>query len=432
MFGGRLASERPRRRPALLRERSSEKVQKTRRHRADFVLVICAMILLAVGLVVIYSISPGLAASRGVSDNYYVSKQLVAIALGAITFAVAAYVPVAWWRKTLYPLVGLAVISSIAVMLVPLDEFYGAHRWLRIGGLSLQVAEVIKFALLIGIADFLARQRLAGKLTNTNATLKPLLIIVLLVSFIVAKLQSDLGSAGVMIAMAVVMMWMIGLPLKKLALIGTIVIGIAIIAIGSSSYRRERLLTFTHPQADCQTVGYQSCQALIAVGSGGLLGLGLGSSVQAYGYLPEASNDSIFAIMAEKFGFVGVVLIIGLYGLLISRLKRIIERTADPFNQLVVVGVLAWISTQCIINIGAMIGLLPLKGITLPFVSYGGTSLIFLTAALGLVFSISRYTSYSVNKDMSVNETTNNNRSDGRRLGGAYNPNIVSRPRTQK
>lgn len=430
MFGGRGAAERPRRRPALLREGGNGKSPKTRRHRADFALVICAMILLVIGLVVIYSISPGLAASRGVGDNYYVSKQLVAIGLGALTFLAASYVPVAWWRRSVKPLIGLAIICSIAVMFVPLDEFYGAHRWLRFGGLSLQVAEIIKFALLIGIADFLTRQAQAGKLRDFKATMQPLLITLAIGGVVVAKLQSDFGSAAVMVAMAVTMMFMIGLPLKKLAMIaGIIIIGL-VIAIGSTPYRRERLLTFTHPNSDCLSVGYQSCQALIAVGSGGVLGLGLGSSVQAYGYLPEASNDSIFAIMAEKFGFVGVVVIIGLYGLLISRFKRIIERTPDPFNQLVVVGVLAWISTQCIINIGAMIGLLPLKGITLPFVSYGGTSLIFLTAALGLVFSISRYTSYSVNKDMGGNEATNNNRIDGRRLGRAYNPNIVSRPRT--
>jgi cell division protein FtsW len=203
------------------------------------------------------------------------------------------------------------------------------------------------------------------------------------------------------------------------------------IAISSSSYRRERLATFLHPQANCQSTGYQACQALISVGSGGVLGLGLGYSVQAYGYTPEASNDSIFAIMAEQFGFIGTVGIMVIYGAFIARLKRIVEHTPDQFRRLLVVGVMAWLSTQMIINVGAMIGLLPLKGITLPLISQGGTSLVFLTAALGVVFQISRYTSYSVVEPKSnINESEiTNNSFDGRRLRRPHNAALVARPR---
>jgi cell division protein FtsW len=168
------------------------------------------------------------------------------------------------------------------------------------------------------------------------------------------------------------------------------------------------------------------------VGSGGALGLGLGYSVQAYGYTPEASNDSIFAIMAEQFGFIGSLSIIVIYGLFIARLKRIIEHTPDQFRRLIVVGVLAWLSTQMIINVGAMIGLLPLKGITLPLISQGGTSLVFLTAALGIVFQISRYTSYSVVEPKSAsNEPHDTNYSfNGRGIRRPHNPSVVTRPRT--
>jgi len=192
------------------------------------------------------------------------------------------------------------------------------------------------------------------------------------------------------------------------------------------------LTTFLHPEQNCQTTGYQECQALISVGSGGVLGLGLGYSVQAYGYLPEASNDSIFAIMAEKFGFIGTVSILVIYGFFVARLKRIAERVPDQFQRLLVIGVMTWLSIQMIINVGAMTGLLPLKGITLPLISQGGTSLIFLAAALGIVFQISRYTSYSViESNIEVDEPNISNDSfNGRGVRRPHNPSLVARPRT--
>src|SRR5690606_5262063 len=147
--------------------------------------------------------------------------------------------------------------------------------------------------------------------------------------------------------------------------IGLVILVGAVILIVPSDYRRGRVATFLNPAADCQNDGYQSCQALIAVGSGGLFGLGLAKSVQAYGYLPEAANDSIFAILAEKFGFFGVSIVIAAYAMFFARLTRIIERAPDDFSRLLITGMLAWFSVQAIINIGAMLGLLPLKGITL-------------------------------------------------------------------
>jgi cell division protein FtsW len=191
------------------------------------------------------------------------------------------------------------------------------------------------------------------------------------------------------------MAFIAGLPLKRILLIGgAILIGL-ILAISASPYRRARLETYLHPTSDCQTSGYQACQALIAVGSGGMIGLGLGNSVQAYGYLPEADNDSIFAIYAEKFGFIGSIILLAVFVAFFTRLKTIAECTTDDFSRLLVIGVLAWLSVQAFINIGAMIGILPLKGITLPFISYGGTSVVFTAAAVGLVFQVSQYTSFS-------------------------------------
>lgn len=402
-----------------------------RRHKPDYWLMVLGALLLVLGLIVVYSISPGLSASAQTSQSYFIVKQLIDVTLGVAAFCLAAYLPASFWQKAAKPLAGLAIVGSLLVMATPVDAIYQAHRWIRLGGFSFQVAELIKLALLVGLSDFLAVRWRQGKLADFKATLKPLIILLLTIGAVVAKLQSDLGSAGVMIAMMILMAFVAGIPLKKAAAIGGLIILLVAILVVSTPYRRERLTTFLHPQTNCQTTGYQACQALISVGSGGVLGLGLGHSVQAYGYTPEASNDSIFSIMAEQFGFVGTLLIMVIYGAFITRLKRIAERTADPFSRLLVIGVMAWLSTQMIINVGAMIGLLPLKGITLPLISQGGTSLIFLTAALGIVFQISRYTSYSVTEPRSgVNEAIDTNYSfDGRGNRRPHNPSLVARPR---
>lgn len=403
-----------------------------RRHKPDYWILILTAFLLTVGLVVVYSISPGLAASQNVSQNYFVTKQLIDVGLGLAAFAAAAYLPTKLWYKLAMPLIAAAAVGSIIVMFVPVDETFRAHRWIILGGISFQVAELVKLAVLVWAAVFLSRQWRKGALGDFHSSLKPLLIALVIISFVIAKLQSDLGSAAVIVAILGIMAYSVGLPLKRIMIIVGVITVVSFLAISTSSYRRERLTTFLNPQANCLDSGYQACQALISVGSGGLFGLGLGYSVQAYGYLPEASDDSIFAIMAEKFGFVGTAFIVVVYGIFISRLKRVIERTSDQFNRLLAVGVLAWLSTQMIINIGAMLGLLPLKGITLPLISQGGTSLIFLTAALGIVFHISRYTNYNATEPLtsSAEPVSPRNSFDGRRVRRAYNTATVTRPRT--
>ena len=403
----------------------------TRRHKPDYWLLVLTALLLGVGLVVVYSISPGLAASQHISQNYFITKQLIAVLLGLFAFVAAYYTPVKAWLKFAIPLILLAVICSVAAIVSPVDAVHNAHRWVRLGGFSFQAVEIIKLAILVWLAAFLGRQWKSGQLDDFKATLQPLLLLLAIIAVVVAKLQSDLGSAGVIIVMMGVMAYVGGVPIKRIAMFAGIVAVVAVLAISSSGYRRERLATYLHPESNCLTTGYQACQSLISVGSGGVFGLGLGYSVQAYGYQPEASNDSIFAIMAEKFGFVGTFAIITVYGLLLARLKRIITRTSDQFSRLLVVGVMGWISTQVIINVGAMIGLLPLKGITLPLISQGGTSLVFLAAALGLVFQISRYTSYNAQEpSFSLAESRSNGYSfDGGRVRRPHNAPLVARPR---
>lgn len=376
--------------------------QTVRKHRPDYVLLIIALALLAIGVIVVYSISPALGKAHGVSGNTYVARQGIAIGLGLLAFFVASRISIKTWQKFCMPLLGVAAVATLIAVVMPVDANYPAHRWIRLGGFSFQSVELLKFALLIWLAGLLGARIRSGDIARTGKTLKPLLAGLAIVGFVVAHIQSDLGSMAVIIAMMGMMAYVAGLPMKNLLIVGLIVGVLGLAAVVSSEYRRERLATFMNPTADCQNSGYQACQALISVGSGGFAGLGLGRSVQAYGYLPEAANDSIFAIYAEKFGFVGVTGLLCLFLAFFWRLKRIAERAPDHISRLIVVGILAWLATQTIINVGAMLGLLPLKGITLPLVSYGGTSVVFILAALGVVFQISKYTTYAAPEDPSA------------------------------
>jgi cell division protein FtsW len=365
-------------------------------------LVVYMTLLLAVGAVTVYAISPGITTGKDLSENYYSVKQLTAIGLGIIAFIAASFISVKTWKKLELPLIGLAAIVAVAVRLVG-DEVNGAYRWLQVGGFSFQAAELIKFALVIWLASYLARMRIDQKIESAEV-LKRLGAVILVIIIVVAGLQSDLGSAAVMMAIIGFMAFIAGLPIKKLIIVGCIVFALIGLAIISSPYRRDRVSTFLNPTADCKNEGYQACQALITVGSGGMFGKGLGRSVQAYGYLPEAANDSIFAIVSEKFGFVGSTIIVGIFIGLFRRIKNVAEQAPNDYQRLLVSGILAWLSIQMMINVGAMIGLLPLKGITLPFVSYGGTSIIFVMAAVGIVFQVSRYTDLTRAKQSSARQ----------------------------
>jgi cell division protein FtsW len=408
--------------------RTHQTADALRKHRPDYWLLVLVACLLAVGLIVVYSISPALSELRG---GNFVAHQVVAIALSIVAFFVTARIPLAQWQRWQWWLLGAAAIGTLIALLTPSIPAYPQHRWIRLGSFSLQSVEVLKFALLIAISGFLANRIQQGRIGDYQKTLKPLAVAIGVIGFVVAFVQSDLGSAGVIVVMATAMAFVAGMPMRRIALIAFVVVLGTTLAIVSTPYRRDRLNTYLHPEANCSTdAGHQACQALIAVGSGGLVGLGLGKSVQAYGYLPEAQNDSIFAIYAEKFGFLGSVTLLVLFMALFARLRLIIERAPDMFSRLVVVGVLAWLSTQAIINIGAMIGLLPLKGITLPLISYGGTSVLFVGAALGLVFQVSRYTSFTTRR-----VTTGRQRDrkayehslDRRRFGGSYHPGTRGR-----
>jgi len=398
-----------------------------RKHRPDYWLVMISVALLAIGLVVVYAISPALTQSMHAPGSYYVTRQLLAIGLSIVAFLVTARLPLSAWRRFSTLLLAAAVLATLLAIAMPVNPNYPAHRWVRLGSLSFQSVELLKFAILVWLAGFLADRISDGTVTNFNKMVKPLGICLGLVGLFVAGVQSDLGSTGVMLVMLVAMVFVAGMPLKRVVLIGGVILVLAAMFTLSTPYRRERLDTFLHPTANCQDSGYQACQALIAVGSGGVAGLGLGSSVQAYGYLPEAANDSIFAIYAEKFGFIGCIILLVIFGALFARITGVAERAPDNFSRLLAVGIVSWLGVQSMVNMGAMIGLLPLKGITLPFISYGGTSVVFVAAAIGIVFQISHYTSarLPVNNDRSGYDDSRN----GRRIGRSYNPDLSGRAR---
>jgi cell division protein FtsW len=409
-----------------------------RRHRPDYTLLIIILVLLFVGVIVIYSISPALAIENGGTAGYYVLHQSLDVILGLIAFIIASRVPYDYWKRIYKPLLGLGAFATLLALVMPVNAQYPAHRWIRIGSFSFQSVELLKFAIVVWLAAFLSsymakkRQDARSRTDEDINVLKPLAIPLAVIGFVVAFIQSDFGSTVVIVAMVVSMLFLAGIPLKRLFTIGAIIVVVGILAISVVPYRRERLLAYLHPAntSNCSAAanGYQACQALLSVGSGGLIGLGLGRSVQAYGYLPEADNDSIFAIYAEKFGFIGSAVLVVLFGVLFARLKSIVERAPDDFSRLYSVAILAWLSVQMMINIGAMVGLLPLKGITLPLISYGGTSVVFIMGSLGVVFQISRYTSYSVSEANSLSGGGSSYESgrDGRRVRGAYHPGLSS------
>ncbi len=404
-----------------------------RKHKPDYWIIVICSVLLAIGVIIVYAIGPALKITTNLSASYYTIHQLTAVVLSIVAFLFTATIPLQKWKKWSNLLILFAIGASFLAIVLPVNPAYPAHRWVRLGGISFQSVELVKFAAVLWLAGFLARAVKNGTITDLKKTFRPLVTLLVVSGFIIAGVQSDLGSMGVLTLMMGVMAFIAGFPFKRILVISGIIVILLIIAIAVFPYRRARIEAYLHPSSNCQTAsGYQACQSLIAVGSGGIFGLGLGHSVQAYGYTPEASNDSIFAIYSETFGFIGSIVMLGLFLALFNRFKIIAENIDDDFSKLLVIGVLAWLSVQTLINIGAMIGLLPLKGITLPFVSYGGTSIVFSAAAVGLVFQVSRYTNYKGSKVIADSSRSNNNENsvNRRRIGGAYHPSTSDRSKS--
>ncbi|HWZ65800.1 MAG TPA: putative peptidoglycan glycosyltransferase FtsW [Patescibacteria group bacterium] len=399
-----------------------------RKHRPDFLILLFMAVLMLVGMVVIYSISPALTErintfGNTLDQNHFMYRQAVYLIVGLMAFAFTAIMPLGLWRKYQSQLLVAALLVSLVPTLAQSSKLVlctnGACRWINFGAFTIQPAEALKFAMVIFLAGFLATRVSTDRLNKVNETLVPVGIILAVVAMIVVGLQKDLGTGLAFFGIMVCMLYVAGLKIRYfvLALIGLLIAG-ALFTI-TSVHRLERVSTFVHGANDKEGTGYQINQALIAIGSGGITGKGLGQGVQAFGYLPEAANDSIFAVVAESLGFIGIVLILIIFAMLFLRLLRVMDYAGSDYHRILMAGIFGWIFTHTVVNIGAMLGVFPLTGVTLPFLSFGGTSLLFIMAALGLAFQISRYTMHKLPDNQSKKEKPHEDRRGRRRISGS-------------
>ena len=399
-----------------------------RRHRPDYMIILYMGILMLIGLVVIYAIGPQRAnvlnnsLGSNFSDSYFFIKQAVSLVLALIAFGIMAVVPYSFVVKNGMKLLIVGLAACALLFLGDLanwsvaNEINGATRWFDLGILgSLQPAEILKFGLLVYLAVFLGVKAKEGKVNDVKETLIPVAVVSVIALLFVVVIQKDLGTGISMTAIILTMLFIAGLNKKVgLTVLGA-VLAIGVVFIVSAPHRIDRIVTYL--QGDSSSTedagGYHIQHAKIAIGSGGFTGVGIGNSVQATGYLPEAINDSVFAILGETFGFVGLLVLMAIFVALLLRLLKVMDYLVDIRLKLLVAGVFGWFGAHVILNIAAMIGIFPLTGITLPLLSFGGTSMIFITAALGLVFQLSRYTIHSSR----LKEASNENSSSGRRVG---------------
>lgn len=389
-----------------------------RKHKSDRIIGVLTVILLGVGLIVIYAIGPMRAnvmnATYGTdySENYFFLRQLLNVVLAMAVFIAAFKLPYAWVRKWGKVVLILGLLACAALMVLSWTGSsmasceLGACRWIKVGGgISFQPAEIVKFGLVLYLAELMAERKKQGKLTSWSDFWLPFVIVCGLSLGFVVVVQKDLGTGVSMMAIIVAMLFMSGVPMRYFGMALGVIGVCGVLAIVSSPHRIERLLTFN--DADSSD-SYHIENAMIAIGTGGFFGVGIGNSVQATGYLPESINDSVFAVMGETFGFVGLVAVVVCFAVLLLRLLRTANYLHDDEESLVVIGVFAWATAHVVVNIASMTGLLPLTGITLPLLSYGGTSMLFMAAALGLALQFSCYTSREPRKEEVV-EARNSN-----------------------
>jgi cell division protein FtsW len=355
---------------------------------AYLVLVATVVVLNIVGLVMILSASAVQALSAYGSSWYFFERQLMWALVGAVAFFVSARVDYHHWRKLAVPLLVAAGVT-LCVVLVPGVgiQVDGARRWLGSGSLRFQPSEIAKLALLIYVADVMTRR--AADVADWQRMLKPILVVTGAIGGLVL-IEPDLDSAIVLALVVMAILIVGGIPMRQLGrlmLFGTVGVVIASLA---EPYRRARVTAFLHPSHDASNTGYQIRQSLIALGSGGVDGVGLGAGRAKWMFLPNAHTDFIFAIIGEELGLVGCLLVLGLFvgfGLVGLRIAR---RAPDRFGTLLAAGVTAWVVGQAAINLGAVVAVLPVSGIPLPFLSAGGSALVFTMTAAGMLANIAR------------------------------------------
>lgn len=408
--------------PTLRRRKTAAVRQFVQRaHRPDYLVLLFVGLLMLLGLIVMYAIGPqraqvlnSLAGTDFYTGTYFVIKQTASLLLAVAAFAIMTFMPLRIIKKYAAKLLILGLIACTILFLFG-NVFHveqivycslGACRWFELGPLgSFQPAELLKFGVLIFCARFLADKMRSGTLSDWRESILPLLLLVGTAMFFVIVLQKDMGTGIALVSIVTTMLMVAGISKKMGTRLLMGLIGVGLVLIIAAPHRVARVMTFLQGDASISSsegtgAEYHIRHAKIAIGSGGLIGVGIGNSVQATGYLPEAINDSVLAILGETFGFLGLTILMVLFGALLMRLLRITDRLADPWMQLVAAGVFGWLLAHIVLNVASMTGVFPLTGITLPFLSFGGTSMIFIAAAIGLVFQLSRYTSHAkLNKE---------------------------------
>ena len=346
-------------------------------------------LLLVLGLVMVFSASSVVAQEETDSSSSLFVSQAILMVLGLPILLVAARVSVRTWRRLAYPALLVSIVLLVLVQVPGIGvEVNGNRNWLDFGGpFRLQPSEAAKFALIIFGADLLTRKRrLLGQWRHLLVPLLPIggvLIGLILVGH-------DLGTAMILISVLMALLWVVGAPLRLFAA-ATVGVGLLFVSfVATSPTRLARVTTFMDPFASLQGSGFQGGHSQLALATGGWWGLGLGASRQKWGTLPEAHTDFIFAVIGEELGLVGTLAVLSLFGLLAYAGLRIAARATDSFTRLAAAGVTAWIAVQAVVNVGAVIGMLPITGIPLPLVSYGGSALLSTMLAVGMLLSFAR------------------------------------------
>lgn len=352
------------------------------------------VILNLVGLLMVLSASAYDSNEEYGSPWYQFQRQLLWLVLGSIALIVIMRVDYHAWRKRA-PLFLAVAVGLLALVLVPgLGlEVNGASRWIGFGSFRIQPSEVAKLAVLVFVADLLARR--AQRIDDTRVTLRPVLVVFVVVAGLI-MLQPNLGTTIILGVIVFVMLFVAGVPLKPLGLTAVGGGATAVLFAVVEPYRYRRLMGFRDPWADPLNTGYQTIQAQVGVANGGLIGTGLGEGRAKWGFLPFPHTDFIFAVIGEELGLIGALTVIALFLALGVLGIRTALRAPDRFGMLLAAGISTWILFQAFVNIGAVIGALPITGVPLPFVSFGGSSLLVLMAAAGLLLSVARQARPSV------------------------------------
>jgi cell division protein FtsW len=346
------------------------------------------MLLLVLGLVMVLSTSSATAIQQGGSPYAGFQKQLIGVMVGLLLMWIAAKSSPMLFRAAAYPMVGASVLGLMLVLAIGKD-IQGGERWIPLMGFQIQPSEFAKLAFVLWGADLLARKEKNGQLTEWRHLLIPLLPGAAILSMLV-MLGDDLGTTFILLVIFLALLWVIGSPgrlfIGMLALMGFAMVILVIVA----SYRLDRITGFLHPQANSLTVGWQTLEGKTAVGSGGWFGVGLGAGKMKWGWVPESTTDFIFAVIGEELGLVGTLCVTLLYGGLAYAGIRIARRVPDTFMRLAASAATAWIVVQALVNIAAVIGLLPITGVPLPLVSEGLSSLMVTLVALGMLMSFAK------------------------------------------